>query len=75
VRVECEIDRSYLTVVERRAPWRPDFGPGWTRLPIAPAVLYQGLQDMDALLPDRNLRFHRYDRIEPCGVPEVGLSS
>jgi hypothetical protein len=27
VRVECQIGPRYLTIVERRAPWREDFGP------------------------------------------------
>jgi Protein of unknown function (DUF3024) len=35
VRVECEVDGRDVTVVEARAPWRPDLGPDWTRLPVA----------------------------------------
>jgi hypothetical protein len=30
VRVECEIAPRYVTIVERRAPWREDFRPEWT---------------------------------------------
>ena len=26
VRVECEVAPRHLTIVERRAPWREDFG-------------------------------------------------
>src|SRR4029450_3265040 len=35
VRVECQIAPRHLTIVERRAPWREDFGPEWTSFPIA----------------------------------------
>jgi hypothetical protein len=35
VRVECEVAPRHLTIVERRAPWREDFGPEWTSFPIA----------------------------------------
>jgi hypothetical protein len=65
VRVECEIDRSYLTVVERRAPWRPEVGRDWTRLPIARLRYTKASKTWTLYWRDRNLRFHRYDRIEP----------
>src|SRR6266508_3504396 len=35
VRVECELAPRHLTIVERRAPWREDYGPEWTSFPIA----------------------------------------
>ena len=35
VRVECDIAARHLTIVERRAPWREDYGPEWTSFPIA----------------------------------------
>jgi hypothetical protein len=35
VRVECQLAPRHLTIVERRAPWRDEFGPEWTSLPIA----------------------------------------
>ena len=30
VRVECQVAAGHLTIVERRVPWREDFGPEWT---------------------------------------------
>jgi hypothetical protein len=65
VRVECEIDRSYLTILERRAPWRADLGPEWTRFPIARLRYTLASKTWTLYWWDRNLRFHRYDRIEP----------
>jgi hypothetical protein len=35
VRVELEEGRQAVTIMECRLPWREDFGPEWTRLPIA----------------------------------------
>ena len=35
VRVELEQERQAVNIVERRPPWREDYGPGWLRLPIA----------------------------------------
>ena len=35
VRVECEVAPRHLTIIERRAPWREDFGPEWSSFPIA----------------------------------------
>jgi hypothetical protein len=33
--VECDVAARHLTILERRAPWREDFGPEWTTFPIA----------------------------------------
>lgn len=35
VRVEVDVAARHLTIVECRPLWRPDFGPDWTRFPIA----------------------------------------
>jgi hypothetical protein len=35
VRVEVDVADRHLTIVECRPPWRTDFGPEWTRFPIA----------------------------------------
>lgn len=32
---ELDVDTAWLTIVGCRAPWREDFGPDWTRLPVA----------------------------------------
>jgi hypothetical protein len=66
VRVECKIGRSDLTIVERRAPWRADFGPEWSRLPVARLRCTTASGTWALYWRDRNLRFHRYDRIEPA---------
>src|SRR5512132_724503 len=61
VRVECEVAPRHLTIVERRAPWREDFGPEWTSCPIA-RIRYTKADRVRTLYwRDRNLRFHLYD--------------
>ena len=35
VRVELEQERHAVNIVEYRPPWREDYGPEWSRLPIA----------------------------------------
>ena len=35
VRIEVEEDRQAATILECRPPWRGDYGPEWTRSPIA----------------------------------------
>ncbi len=35
VRIEVEEDRQAVTILERRPPWRGDYGTEWTRSPIA----------------------------------------
>ena len=65
VRVECEVAPRHLTIVERRAPWREDFGPQWTSFPIA-RLRYTAVDKSWTLYwRDRNLRFHLYVLLAP----------
>jgi hypothetical protein len=65
VRVECEVAARHLTIVERRAPWRTDFGPDWTSFPIARLRYAKGTTEWTLCWRDRNLRFHTYDQKPP----------
>jgi len=65
VRVECVVESRHLTIVERRAPWRDDFGPEWTSFPIA-RLRYTATEKLWTLYwRDRNLRFHAYTEVGP----------
>ena len=75
VRVECEVAPRHLTIVERRAPWREDFGPQWTSFPIA-RLRYTAADKFFWTLywrdffwtfywRDRNLRFRLYQLLAP----------
>ena len=65
VRVECELAPRHLTIIERRAPWREDFGPEWTTGGIARLRYAASTGLWTVFWRDRNARWHRYDLIEP----------
>ena len=65
VHVEYDIGSRQLTIVECRPPRREDIGPEWTRFPIARLRYTQATKMWTLYWRDRNLRFHRYDQIEP----------
>lgn len=73
VYVELEVDARALTIVERRAPWREDFGPEWTRSPVARLRYTQRTATWALYWRDRNARFHRYDIHEPSARIEILL--
>lgn len=69
VQVEIETSDRAVTIVERRAPWRQDIGPEWSRFPIA-RLRYTKSRGLWTLYwRDRNLKFHRYDLIDP--TPDI----
>lgn len=65
VSVECDVTPRHLTIVERRAPWPEDAGQEWTRMPIARLGYSTTRAEWTLYFRDRNLRFRRYDSIEP----------
>lgn len=69
VRVEAGIGSSAVTIVERRAPWREDYGPEWTTLGIARLRYFAKHKHWVLYCRDRDERWHRYDLIAPS--PDV----
>jgi hypothetical protein len=65
VRVEAIVDGNTVTIVERRAPWRPDFGPEWTTGPIARLRYVHKERQWRLLWRDRNQHWHHYDLVKP----------
>ncbi len=65
VRVECDIATRHLTILERRAPWREDYGPEWTSFPIARLRYTATTKTWTLYRRDRNLKVHRYDLLDP----------
>lgn len=72
VRIECEVAARHLTIVERRPPWREDAGADWSSLPIARLQYATAASTWTLYWRDRNLRFHRYDRL-PASAHVDGL--
>ncbi len=64
VRLEVEVQGTAVTIVEGRAPWRADIGPDWTRFPIARLRYSQTHAKWTLFWRDRNLHWHRYERID-----------
>jgi hypothetical protein len=67
VRMEYQVRGASVTLFERRAPWRPDFGPEWTSHPIAQLRYAQGRWRL--YWPDRNARWHLADHVPPAESP------
>ena len=66
VRVELEVSRGAVTIVERRPPWREGYGPEWTTLGIARFRYANTTGHWTLYWLDRNLRWHVYDLVEPA---------
>lgn len=65
VRVELECERQAVTIVERRPPWREDYGPEWSRMPIA-RLRYVATKRRWTLYFHRHTgRWERYPLLEP----------
>ncbi|GAA3138992.1 hypothetical protein GCM10020255_014970 [Rhodococcus baikonurensis] len=60
IRVECDITPRHVTICECRPPWREDFGPEWTRFPIARLYYTKKTGLWTLYWRDRHLKFHRY---------------
>jgi hypothetical protein len=69
IRVECDVAPRHLTICECRPPWREDFGPDWTRFPIARLHYTKTTRLWTLYWRDRNLKYHRYHPLDPS--PQV----
>ncbi len=69
IRYELDVDTRSVTILERRPPWREDFGAEWTRHPVARLRYTKARQEWTLYSRDRNLKFHRYDIADPS--PDV----
>ncbi|MEX2619198.1 MAG: DUF3024 domain-containing protein [Egibacteraceae bacterium] len=69
IRDEIDTDSRSVTLLECRPPWREDFGPEWTRFPVARLRYTKARQEWTLYWRDRNLKFHRYDIVDPS--PDV----
>ena len=73
VRNEVVVSGKTVTIVERRAPWRPDETQQWTSFPIAQLRWNPDAATWTLYWRDRNIRWHRYP-----GTPsarDVGMLS
>ena len=65
IRYEFDVDDRAVTIMECRPPWRADFGPDWTRMPVARLRYTKTRRQWSILCRDSNLQFRAYDLIDP----------
>jgi hypothetical protein len=65
IRYEVDIAGQAVTMYECRPPWRPEYGPEWTRFPIVRFRYTKTRREWTTYWRDRNSKFHRYDPIPP----------
>lgn len=63
--IEMDVGDRAVTILECRPPWKPEYGPEWTRNPVARLRYTKVRKEWSLYWQDRNLRFHRYDLVEP----------
>jgi hypothetical protein len=66
--LEVEIVGANVTLVERRPPWRPEFGPEWSRQPIA-QMRFDAARSTWALY--RSIANGRWQRYELSPTPDI----
>jgi hypothetical protein len=65
IRHELDVTDRTVTILECRPPRRPDFGPEWTRFPVARLRYTKTRREWSLYWYDRNLKFHEYDLAPP----------
>jgi hypothetical protein len=63
-----------MSPLECRPPWRPGFGPDWTRFPIARLRYTKTRNKWSLYWRDRDLRFHLDDLVAPSSHVEDMLA-
>jgi len=74
IRYELDVDPRSLTILECRPPWKPEYGPEWTRFPIARLRYTKARKEWSIYWRDRNLQFHVYDLFDPTPNIEAVLA-
>jgi hypothetical protein len=69
VRFEVDVTDRAVTILECRPPWRPEYGPDWTRFPIARLRYTKSRNRWSRYWRDRNLKFHEYELADP--TPDI----
>jgi hypothetical protein len=65
VRLEVNVQGHAVTIIERRAPWSPTFGPEWASNPVAQPRFNRVARIWQLYWQDADLRWHRYVGVGP----------
>jgi hypothetical protein len=64
-RVEVDVKDRAITIFQCHPPWKPEFGPDWTRVPVARLRYTRKRNDWTLYWADRNSEFHVYRQLVP----------
>jgi hypothetical protein len=64
-KLEVETEGNSITIWECRPPWKPEYGPEWTRMGIARFRYSPGEKSWTVYWMRGDLKFHRYTLIGP----------
>ena len=73
IRYELDVDPRSVTILECRPPWKAEYGPEWTRFPIARLRYTAARKEWSIYWRDRNLKFHLYDLFDPTPTIQAAL--
>jgi hypothetical protein len=65
VRAEARVRGDKITIVEHRAPWRPEYGPEWTECKVAQIAFHPAMRTWALFAYDRNERRIHYPFLLP----------
>jgi Protein of unknown function (DUF3024) len=65
IRIECSRRGRSITIVERRPPWMPEYGPEWSSVRVAQLRLDDRAGAWALYWRDGRDRWHHYDTVEP----------
>jgi Protein of unknown function (DUF3024) len=74
IRIECGRRGKAITIVERRPPWNPEFGPEWSTTKVAQLRYDDSAQTWSLYCADRNGRWHHYPEVLPSRTVEPLLA-
>jgi hypothetical protein len=75
IRLEASIRGNGIMIVERRPPWREEFGPEWTTQRIARFLYDPATETWSIWWADRNGRWLTYSPQKPTGNVEILLAA
>jgi hypothetical protein len=65
IRYEMDVDPGSVTILECRPPCQEDLGPELTRSPVARLRYIASRKEWSLYWPDRNIKSHLYDLVQP----------
>ena len=65
IRIEHDVRGRSVSIFECRPPWRPEYGPDWSRRRVAQLRYDPGERRWTLYSADRNGRWHLYYLVDP----------